>query len=58
MKMKSELEQFKQWRKRKKLTQSAAAMIVGVSVDTVRGWEQGKSQPSGLAKCAIRIKCK
>jgi DNA-binding transcriptional regulator YiaG len=55
--MSTELKQFKQWRKREKITQFAAAVILGVSVDTVRKWEQGRNEPSPMAKQAILSKC-
>lgn len=57
MSMSTELKQFKQWRKREKITQFAAAVILGVSVDTVRKWEQGRNEPSPMAKQAILSKC-
>ncbi len=31
-------------------TQSAFALTVGVSIDTVRKWEQGKASPSPMAR--------
>lgn len=36
-------------------TQEGFAQLLGVSVDTVRGWEQGKRQPRGPAKTLLNI---
>ena len=56
--MKPAIQQFKEWRAKRKLSQNMAAIIIGVAVDTVRGWEQDKSSPSPMAQKAIREKCK
>ena len=38
-----------------KLSQSAFAGLMGVSLRTVQDWEQGKRQPSGPAVALLRI---
>ncbi len=42
-------------RKRLNLSQAAFAGLMGVSLRTVREWEQGKRKPSGPAKSLLRI---
>ena len=42
-------------RRRTGLTQADFAARVGVPVDTVRNWEQGKRLPAGPAKALLRI---
>ena len=42
-------------RRRTGLTQAAFAARIGVPVDTVRNWEQGKRLPAGPAKALLRI---
>jgi len=42
-----DIKELKEWRARHKLTQAQLAALLGLSVDTYRGWEQGKSWPSG-----------
>jgi len=37
------------------LSQSQFAALMGVSVRTLQGWEQGRKQPSGAARTLIRI---
>jgi len=37
------------------LSQSQFAVLMGVSVRTLQGWEQGRIAPSGAAKTLIRI---
>jgi DNA-binding transcriptional regulator YiaG len=44
---------LKAWRKAKDLTQETAATKLGVNVDTLRGWEQGRHAPRGLALSAL-----
>lgn len=36
-------------------TQEGFAQLLGVGVDTVRGWEQGKRKPRGPAKTLLNI---
>jgi putative transcriptional regulator len=42
-------------RRRTGLTQAAFAMRIGVPLDTVRNWEQGKRLPAGPAKALLRV---
>ena len=42
-------------RSKLKLSQSAFAGLMGVSLRTVQDWEQGKRQPSGPAIALLRI---
>lgn len=37
------------------LSQSQFAILMGVSVRTLQGWEQGRKQPSGAARTLIAI---
>jgi putative transcriptional regulator len=37
------------------LSQSQFAMLLGVSVRTLQGWEQGRKQPSGAARTLLTI---
>ena len=40
------------------LSQTAFAELLGVSVRTLQGWEQGRKQPSGAARTLLRIALK
>ena len=42
-------------RQRTGLSQSQFAMLLGVSVRTLQGWEQGQKQPSGAARTLLAI---
>lgn len=42
-------------RQRMKLSQTAFAGLMGVSLRTVQDWEQGRSKPSGPAEALLRI---
>ena len=42
-------------RARMKLSQSAFAGLMGVSLRTVQDWEQGRRKPSGPAEALLRI---
>lgn len=37
------------------LSQSQFAVLMGVSVRTLQGWEQGRKQPSGAARTLLAI---
>ena len=39
------------------LSQSQFAALLGVSVRTLQGWEQGRKQPSGAARTLLAIAC-
>ena len=51
----SEPSHPKKIRARLKLSQTAFAGLMGVSVRTVQDWEQDRRQPSGPAKSLLRI---
>ena len=42
-------------RKKTGLSQSHFAALLGVSVRTLQGWEQGRKQPSGAARTLLAI---
>jgi putative transcriptional regulator len=45
-------------RKRYGLSQPKFAALLGISVGTLRNWEQGRRQPEGSAKVLLRIVAK
>ena len=42
-------------RKRLGLTQAEFSLRIGVSVDTIRNWEQGKRCPTGAARSLLKV---
>lgn len=42
-------------RKRMDLSQSAFATLLGVSLRTLQGWEQGRRKPTGPAYALLRV---
>jgi putative transcriptional regulator len=42
-------------RARTKLTQAEFAARIGVPIETVRNWEQGKRQPRGPARALLKV---
>lgn len=42
-------------RKRLGLSQAEFAQRIGVSVETIRNWEQGKRCPTGAAKALLKV---
>ena len=42
-------------RKKTGLSQSEFAALLGVSIRTLQGWEQGRKQPSGAARTLLAI---
>ena len=42
-------------RKKTGLSQSQFALLMGVSVRTLQGWEQGRKEPSGAARTLLAI---
>ncbi len=40
------------------LSQPAFAAVLGISVATLRNWEQGRRQPTGAARILLRIAAK
>ena len=51
-------EVLKAWRKRRKLSQQTASIMLTVSISTLQKWEQGITEPSGIVQQFIRNKCK
>lgn len=47
-------EVLKAWRARRGFTQKQAAEFLGVSLPTIRKWEQGASKPTFLAPSIAR----
>ncbi|WP_244857007.1 helix-turn-helix domain-containing protein [Aromatoleum bremense] len=42
-------------RKRLSLSQAQFAECIGVPLDTIRNWEQGKRRPTGAAKALLKV---
>jgi len=49
---------LKAWRKRRRISQQEASVILSVAISTLQKWEQGVIVPGGLAMEVIRQKCK
>jgi putative transcriptional regulator len=47
--------EWRENRERQGLTQEKLAAIMGVSVRTLQGWEQGRREPTGPAKALLLI---
>ncbi len=50
-----EIESVQEVRQNLKLPRAEFARLLGVSVRTVEGWEQGRRNPSGAAKMLLRV---
>jgi putative transcriptional regulator len=42
-------------RARLKLSQGEFARLLGISVDTLQNWEQGRRKPSGAARVLLKV---
>ena len=51
-------EEVKAIRYRLKQSQAEFAMMLGVSVTTLQGWEEGKHRPDGPAMALLRVTAK
>ncbi len=49
---------IKSLRKKLHLSQSQFALLIGVSVNTLQNWEQGRREPRGPAKALLRVASK
>jgi len=45
-------------RSRLKFSQSEFARMLGISLDTLQNWEQGRRQPTGAARVLLRVAAK
>jgi putative transcriptional regulator len=48
-------EDVKKLRERMKLSQARFAAMLGISVGTLRNWEQGRRKPEGPARALLRV---
>ena len=48
-------EDVKQLRERMRLSQPRFAAMLGISVGTLRNWEQGRRRPEGPARALLRV---
>jgi putative transcriptional regulator len=53
--LRSEAPDVASLRARFKLSQSKFAALLGISVDTLQNWEQGRRQPDGPARVLLRV---
>ncbi len=51
-------EEVKAIRYKLKQSQAEFAMMIGVSVATLQGWEEGRHRPDGPAKALLRVAAK
>ena len=49
---------IKKVRKSLNVTQAAFARMIGVSVDTLQNWEQGRREPEGPARALLTVAAK
>ena len=49
---------IKTLRKKLHLSQSQLALLIGVSVNTLQNWEQGRREPRGPAKALLQVASK
>ena len=49
---------IKSLRKKLHLSQSQFALLIGVSINTLQNWEQGRREPRGPAKALLRVASK
>src|ERR1044071_2266594 len=47
-------EEIPKLRKKLGLSQSKFAAVLGISIDTLQNWEQGRRQPAGPAKVLLK----
>ena len=52
---KFEAPDIKRIRKRLKQSQSEFALMIGVSIDTLQNWEQGRRKPVGPARALLKV---
>ena len=50
--------QVRMVRRQLKLTQAQFAVMIGVPLPTVRGWEQGRRHPEGPARALLQVAAK
>ena len=46
-------DELRTWRHKRNLSQSEAALKLQISKRTLQEWEQGRTEPEGLARIAI-----
>lgn len=51
-------EQVRDIRYKLRQSQAEFASMIGVSLATLQGWEEGKHQPDGPALALLRVACK
>lgn len=51
-------EEVREIRYKLKQSQSEFAMMIGVSLATLQGWEEGRHQPDGPALALLRVAAK